>query len=329
MPEPTAAKLPRWRGFNLLEKFTLRQNAPYQERDFQWMKDWGFDFVRLPMDYRCWTNQEKPDEYDEGVLKHIDQAVEFGKQYGVHINLNLHRGPGYCVNPPKEPLNLWKDDEALRQFTRQWKSFAERYKGISSAQVSFDLLNEPPGDLDEATYARVMTATVEAIRSADPERLVVVDGLSWGQKPVMSLADLGIGQSTRGYNPFQISHYKASWINGSDKWDVPTWPLKTQSGEQDKQWLYDRFIAPWKALEEKGCGVHVGEWGAYNRTPHDVVLAWMKDCTALWKDAGWGWSLWNLRGAFGVADSGREDVAYEDFDGHKLDRKMLELLKAS
>ena len=25
-------------------------------------------------------------------------------------------------------------------------------------------------------------------------------------------------------------------------------------------------------------------------------------------------------------DSGRMDVAYEDFNGHKLDRKMLELL---
>ena len=29
---------------------------------------------------------------------------------------------------------------------------------------------------------------------------------------------------------------------------------------------------------------------------------------------------------FGFLDSGREDVKYEDFKGHKLDRKMLELL---
>ena len=26
-------------------------------------------------------------------------------------------------------------------------------------------------------------------------------------------------------------------------------------------------------------------------------------------------------------DSGRTDIAYEDFNGHKLDRKMLELLR--
>ena len=74
-------------------------------------------------------------------------------------------------------------------------------------------------------------------------------------------------------------------------------------------------------------GIHVGEWGAHNRTPHAVALAWMRDELDLWREAGWGWALWNLRGSFGVLDSGREDVAYEDFKGHKLDRKMLEVLR--
>jgi hypothetical protein len=31
---------------------------------------------------------------------------------------------------------------------------------------------------------------------------------------------------------------------------------------------------------------------------------------------------------FGVLDSGRDDVQYEDYMGHKLDRRMLELLKS-
>ena len=45
------------------------------------------------------------------------------------------------------------------------------------------------------------------------------------------------------------------------------------------------------------------------------------------KERDWGWALWNLRGTFGPLDSGRSDVEYEDMNGHKLDRKMLELLK--
>jgi len=36
----------------------------------------------------------------------------------------------------------------------------------------------------------------------------------------------------------------------------------------------------------------------------------------------------SFRGSFGVLDSGRKDVAYEDFRGHKLDREMLDLLRS-
>ena len=36
--------------------------------------------------------------------------------------------------------------------------------------------------------------------------------------------------------------------------------------------------------------------------------------------------MWQFRGPFGVADSEREGAHYEDFYGHKLDTKMLEIL---
>jgi hypothetical protein len=41
---------------------------------------------------------------------------------------------------------------------------------------------------------------------------------------------------------------------------------------------------------------------------------------------GIGYALWNFRGDFGILDSGRKDIQYEDWYGHKLDRKMLKLL---
>ena len=141
--EQLAKKLPRWRGFNLLEKFTAGGNKPFVEDDFRWIADWGFDFVRLPLDYRCWTDAAEPYKLKEKVLAEIDQAVEFGRKHKVHVNVNLHRAPGYCVNPPAEKLSLWTDEEAQKQFDFQWASFAKRYKGIPSTQVSFDLLNEP------------------------------------------------------------------------------------------------------------------------------------------------------------------------------------------
>ena len=42
---------------------------------------------------------------------------------------------------------------------------------------------------------------------------------------------------------------------------------------------------------------------------------------------GIGWGLWNFRGSFGLIDSERKDIEYEDLHGHKLDRKLLTLLQ--
>jgi len=321
-----ARHLPRWRGFNLLEKFIKSWgNKPFAEADFAWMAEWGFDFVRLPMDYRCWTDPDEPYTYDETILKEIDQAVAYGVKHGVHVSVNLHRAPGYTVARPPEKRNLWKDPEAQKQFNAQWTMFAKRYKGRPSTQVSFNLVNEP-ANIEPAIYATVARGAVEAIRAVDPDRLIISDGMQWGHDPVWELADLGVAQSVHGYLPMPVTHYKASWVNG-DRWSEPTWPLKEGGKTRDRAWLRDEYFAPWRKLAEKGVAVHMGEWGCFNKTPHGVVLAWMKDVGELVKDAGWGWALWNFRGPFGIVDSERGDVDYEDWHGHKLDRKMLEVLR--
>jgi endoglucanase len=113
-------------------------------------------------------------------------------------------------------------------------------------------------------------------------------------------------------------------------WPLPTWPLDRgpQEGIWNRARLERECIQPWVELQKQGVGVHVGEFGCFTHTPHTVVMAWMSDLMDLWKQAGWGWAMWNLVGSFGILDSQRPDVAYEDFLGHKLDRKMLELLLA-
>jgi len=318
-------KLPLWRGFNLLEKFNGADNQLYREEDFKMMAKWGFNFARLPMSYHCWSKPGDWLQMDENVLKEIDQAIAFGIKYKIHVNLNLHRIPGYCVNPPAEPLNLWKDDKALNAAAFHWQTFAKRYKEINSNKLSFDLINEP-SNVEEADYVRVVTRIVNAIRQEDPERLIIIDGLQYGTKPVFGAVNLNVGQSTRGYGPMQVSHYKASWVKA--EWSIPTWPLNPDGNDRwDKDRLKKDIFDPWKKLADQGAGIHVGEWGAYQHTPHNVALAWMKDNLEIWKENGWGWSLWNLRGGFGILDSNREDVEYELHNGHKLDRKMLKLLQ--
>ncbi len=364
-------KLPRWRGFNLLEKFIARvANKPFREEDFTWMAKWGFDFVRLPMSYHCWSDPHNWHELREPVLREIDAAIGFGRKHGVHVSLNFHRAPGYSVeDSTPEPFNLWTDAEALDACVFHWRHFARRYRDIPSSALSFNLINEPaykvPGKpelLDDAGYARVVRALVQAIREDSPDRLIIADGLLWGRVPVPALADLGIAQSLHIYDPMLVTHWKAGWVQGADQWPEPTWPLpvspEAAAGERKAlqsyreafrdnpivqrtlahfdpaaAWNRDRLdrqiFQPWRELAAMGVPVHLGEFGVFNRTPHPVALAWMRDVLSLAREAGWGWALWNFRNDFGVLDTDRTDVAYEDFHGHKLDRAMLELLQAS
>jgi aryl-phospho-beta-D-glucosidase BglC (GH1 family) len=463
-PDASWQHLPRWRGFNLLEKFQRDwNNKPFAESDFDWIAEWGFNFVRLPCDYRIWT--EAPGNYREAPLKQLDEAIAFARARGIHTLLNLHRAPGYTVAHPPEKLSLWSDgadgEEARAQFAAQWKMFAERYRGIPARELSFNLVNEP-AHVPAEKYVRACAAAVTAIRSADPDRLVVADGLDWGSIPVPELKALKIAQATRGYAPGHITHYQASWVKGSENYPVPTWPLlakpcaylygdskkefqtplilkgvfpagtkftihltkisyaaqfvvkadgqtilqkefKTTAekrqpeikdvlsaelptdakeltvamdkgdwltwkridlappgrpatlleaggdwGKQQATWtvgadgvarnaaakvecdrdvLWTKNVEPFVKLRDDGVGVMVGEWGCHNRTSHAVVLAWARDCLANWKRANFGWALWNFRGSFGILDSDRKDVKYEDFRGHKLDRQFLELLR--
>ena len=326
LPEPSPAKLPRWRGFNLTEKFDADRAGPFREEDFAFLAEYGFNFVRLPLSYWCWADPENLQTPNDGALDEIEAAINLGRQYGVHVCLNFHRAPGFCVNPPGEPLDLWNDQEAADIFAAHWRHFAARFGGIPNANLSFNLLNEPT-DVPEAVYARVVRQAVAAIREVDDDRLIIADGRHWGTRPCPTLANLGIAQSTRGYSPMLLTHYRTPWVPTSDLWPVPTWPIM-HLPRCDRARLQKVRIDRWKKLEALGVGIHVGEFGAYNQTPHETVLAWMQDFLELWREADWGWALWNLRGPFGVLDSERGDVTYESWRGHALDRAMLELLRA-
>ena len=73
--------------------------------------------------------------------------------------------------------------------------------------------------------------------------------------------------------------------------------------------------------------MHCGECGCYKETPHNVFLVWFGDVLDVLTEHGIGYALWNFCGDFGIMDSGRKDVDYEDWNGHKLDRKLLALLQ--
>jgi endoglucanase len=330
---------PSFKGFNLLERFvkTPRPATSFREEDLKWIADWGFNFIRIPMDYRFWIADQDPFKIDESGLAEVDRIVQLGQKHHLHVSLNLHRAPGYCVNDRnhEEPFSLWKDAAALDAFCLHWKTLAKRYKGISSKKLSFDLVNEPPAVSAEimtrADHERVIRKVVAVIKKIDQQRLIIADGLTYGNDPSPELADLGIAQSCRAYLPMNVSHHKASWVWQED-WPKPAWPGPGLGGTGTVMWnksKLEEHYAPWVRLARAGGGVHCGEGGAYCHTPHKIVLKWLRDVLDVLNGHKIGFALWNFRGSFGILDSNRKDVQYQNWHGHKLDRKLLNLLKKS
>ena len=247
---PRGNPLPRWRGFNLTNFFQALSRGEegqgmIREDDLRWIRTWGFDFVRLPMDYWLWVDSDwkrtkklRPDDVlkiNEAALEKVDRAVDLCRKYGLHLSLNFHRAPGYCINDPeREPFVLWSDRRAEDAFVYHWELFARRYSGEPRAAISFNLINEAPypqaGYMTYADYVRVMTRATEAIRKHAPDRLVIVDGLSVGTSVVPDLVPLKVAQSVHAYWPYGISHYHASWLDGATRFPVPTWPLMNADG---------------------------------------------------------------------------------------------------
>ena len=343
-------KLPKWKGFNFLDFFSPDPThiRPTPEDYFKWMHDWGFDFIRIPIAYPCYLDIDRtknitPDDVykiNTKVVDQVDELVQKAHKHNMHVCLNLHRAPGYCINAGfHEPYNLWTDQAAQDAFCFHWNMWAKKYKNVSHKKISFDLVNEPsmredmndqhsksgpvPGD----AYRKVAKAAAEAIRKENPHHLIIADGNSGGSNVIPELIDLGIAQSCRGYNPGAISHYKASWANKDpEHMPEPKWPGQVGDRYLSREML-EKFYQPWIDLTKQGVGVHCGEGGAYNKTPHDVFLAWFGDVLDILTTNQIGFAIWNFTGDFGVLDSNRADVTYEDWYGHKLDRKFLELMQ--
>lgn len=231
------------KGFNLLGKFDVSwSNSGFTEKEFSVINQLGFNFVRLPLDFRTYTQYGNWDNFIESELLKIDKAVEWGIKYDVHVCINLHRAPGYCVNtttlPASQQRDLWTDSVAQTAFVNHWKLFADRYKDVPPDKLSFNLVNEP-SNVSEEVYVGVMKKAMDAIHAVTPNRVIFVDGMNYARDIILSLkGEPNIAQALHSYDPFQLTHYKAGWVNGSSDWPVPHWPML---------WVSNYLYGPWKS----------------------------------------------------------------------------------
>jgi len=153
-----------------------------QPRDFEIIKSWRFNVVRLPFYYGLLEDDAKPGQLRPDAFKWLDRAVDMAGRAGVYVILDMHGAPGgqstdQCTGHSGQN-KLWLEQNQKRaQFL--WRKIAERYKD-STTVAAYDLLNEPYGnygnDPPDSAIVATMNQLVRTIREVDQKHLIFCAG---------------------------------------------------------------------------------------------------------------------------------------------------------
>ena len=206
MPEASWQHLPEWKGYTVTPgNWTAGYGAGMlYEKDFiALLGDYGFDFIRAPLDSRVIFAGSDMSRVSLAWLENMDDLIEYCAEEGIHVCFDLHDMPGFYTGGDDSKITLWDDEETQKIFVEFWRFLAEYYKDVPSNLLSFNLLNEPhshdEGPTDEL-YSEIMLRAISAIRETNPERLIFVDTIQGRNfAPVHGLEKAQIVQTIHSY----------------------------------------------------------------------------------------------------------------------------------
>ena len=251
------------------------------EWDFGNVKNLGFNCVRIPFWYRNFMSDEDgtyltDDDNENPGFKRLDWVCDMADKYGLYVIFDMHGCPGGQNGDHSSGETgrnyLYTEEKYQNIMEELWAKIAARYRGRECV-AAYDIMNEPGNNADAAhgvaekyrlgvwsdKTARnaVYDRMISAIRSADPEHIITVEGI-W------RLEYLPSDPSARGWTNimYQLHSYDA---------DIST---------------VNTLISSMKAAKQKGIAVFMGEFNpkVYNST-----------IVSLMQSEGISYTLWNYK----------------------------------
>lgn len=166
-------------------------------RDFNLIKSFGFNAVRLPFHYTLLEDDDHPFRLRDDAFQWLDRALELASNAGLYVVLDMHGAPGgqskdHTTGRTGEN-RLWNDETCRKRFVWLWREIARRYADHPII-AAYDLLNEPFGVESEAEHrvlAELMASTIRAIRAEGDRHVVFLPATRTGWTFYGSPADRG------------------------------------------------------------------------------------------------------------------------------------------
>lgn len=216
------------------------------EADIDYLKSTGVNSIRVPFNYRLFTNEDYLGENNPNHgFEILDSLIRWCTKNEIYILLDMHCAPGGQTGDNIDDSYaypfLYDDTVALNETFSIWKRIAERYKN-EKIILGYDLLNEPIPHFYDTGYFNpklepLYKKITAAIRTVDKHHLIFLGGAQWDSnfdvfgKPF----DDKLVYTFHKYWTAPTRDVIQSYINFSNKYNVPVYCGET--GENTDEWI--------------------------------------------------------------------------------------------
>jgi endoglucanase len=312
--------------------------------DFRRVKAWGFDHVRLPVD---WKVVFDPDGVAprEDALALLDRAVDGLLAEGLEVILDLHKCPGHdFLEGTRHEQPFFTDPALRRDLLAVWGHLAKRYGHRPG--VLLEILNEPVAPSYDI-WNEVQVELVGHLRRLAPKATLVLASNLWNGAPgfehLAPVDDPNVLYSFHCYAPLIFTHQLAPWVDGEvfrvrrpypGTYELPPEAqhrLPMDQGRWDRARLAEHLAPVIRFRQRTGARVACNEFGIYVGGPDRASqLAWIGDMLDLFREHGIGWSYWTYKNLdFGLVSRGEGRFADlpQYANPERLDRELVDLLR--
>lgn len=166
----------------------FRQNYITQ-KDIEFIARQGANTVRLPFNYKLFTNEEYMGQTEEkNAFDIFDRVVDWCREAGLYLILDMHDCPGGQTGDNIDDGYgypwLFESEKSQQLFCRIWQQIAQHYKD-EPVVLGYELMNEPiahyfenKDSLNQLLEPLYMRA-VKAIRQVDKNHIILLGGARW------------------------------------------------------------------------------------------------------------------------------------------------------
>ena len=305
-----------------------KRATKFTREDVKFLAECGYDHLRLPIDEEQMFDEQLNPEPEAFSLLH--NAIGWCKEFDLKVIVDLHILRSHHFNAESKPL--FTDKRAQEEFYDCWRKISAELKKYPRSLVAYELMNEPVAD-DPEQWNAIVNNCLEMVRKLEPKRTIIIGSNRWqAYDQVKNLRvpeqDKNIIISFHFYNPFPLTHYRASWTEQKDnplKVYYPGYIVKKEDVEKltpelQKRWgwlarsyndintLEKQILQALDAATAMGRKLYLGEFGCLRGAGEENRLRWFRDVVSLCEKYGIAYASWDYKGAFGIIDKGETQV---------------------